>query len=101
MDAITTAIVAVLPALAGALVKSGVTDAYEALKAVIRRKWGETAPISNAITAMEQDPTSKAQAAVLEEKVRIAKATEEPEVLTALQQLVQQMKAQDIGGPFI
>jgi hypothetical protein len=47
----------------------------EGLKAVIRRKWGETAPISRAITALEENPGSKAQAAVLEEKVAVVKAT--------------------------
>ena len=55
------------------MVKSGVKDAYEGLKAVIRRKWGEAAPISKAIAAIEEDPTSKAQAAVLEEKVAAVK----------------------------
>jgi len=69
MDPITTAILAVLPALASDMVKSGVKDAYEGLKAVIRRKWGDAAPISKAIAAIEEDPNSKAQAAVLEEKV--------------------------------
>src|SRR5205085_5853440 len=67
MDPITAAIMAVLPALASDAVKTGVKDAYDGLKAVIRRKWGESAPIAKAIAAVEEDPTSKAQAAVLEE----------------------------------
>ena len=98
MDPITTAILAVLPALASDVVKAGVKDAYEGLKAVIRRKWGETAPISKAITAIEEDPKSKAQAAVLEEKVGSVKATEDIEVAQALHQLVEQMKTHGIGG---
>jgi len=65
---------------------------------VIRRKWGESAPISKAITAIEEDPTSKAQAAVLEEKVGAVKATEDAEVLQALHQLVEQMKTHGVGG---
>ena len=44
MDPITTAILAVLPSLASEVVKSGVKDAYEGMKAVIRRKWGDGAP---------------------------------------------------------
>jgi hypothetical protein len=98
MDPITAAIVAALPALASDMVKAGVKDAYEGLKAVIRRKWGETAPISKAISAIEDDPTSKAQAAVLEEKVAAVKATEDAEVAQALCQLVEQMKTHGIGG---
>src|SRR5215470_13086147 len=98
MDPITTAILAVLPALASDVVQSGVKDAYEGLKAVIRRKWGDTAPISKAITAIEEDPTSKAQAAVLEEKIGAVKATEDAEVAQALRQLVEQMKTHGVGG---
>ena len=98
MDPITAAILAVLPALASDMVKTGVKDAYEGLKAVIRRKWGEGAPISKAIAAVEEDPTSKAQAAVLEEKVGAVKATEDAEVAQALHQLVEQMKTHGVGG---
>ena len=97
MDPITAAILAVLPALASDVVKSGVKDAYDGLKAVIRRKWGDTAPISKAISAVEEDPKSKAQAAVLEEKAVAAKAHEDPEVAKALQQLLEQMKAHGVA----
>jgi len=83
MDPITTAILAVLPALASDMVKSGVKDA---------------APISKAIAAVEEDPNSKAQAAVLEEKVAAVKAAEDSEVAQALRQLVEQMKTHDVGG---
>lgn len=98
MDPITAAIMAVLPALASDVVKSGVKDAYDGLKAVIRRKWGDTAPISKAIAAVEEDPKSKAQAAVLQEKVESVNAKSDPEVLQALHQLVEQMKAHGVGG---
>ena len=98
MDPITAAILAVLPALASDMVKSTVKDAYEGLKAVIRRKWGDAAPISKAIAALEQDPGSKAQSAVLEEKVGAVKATEDAEVVQALRQLVEQMKTHGVGG---
>jgi hypothetical protein len=98
VDPITTTILAVLRMIGSEVLKSGVKDAYESLKAVIRRKWGEAAPISKAISAIEEDPKSKAQAAVLEEKVAAVKATDDPEVAQALHQLVEQMKTHDIGG---
>jgi hypothetical protein len=98
MDPITAAILAVLPALASNVVESGVKDAYEGLKAVIRRKWGDAAPISKAIAAIEEDPKSKAQAAVLEEKVGATKAAEDADVLQALHHLVEQLKTHGIGG---
>ncbi len=43
-------------------------------------------------------PNSKAQAAVLEEKVSAVKATDDVEVVQALRQLVEQMKTHSIGG---
>jgi prophage DNA circulation protein len=98
MDPITAAILAILPALAADTVKSTVKDAYDGLKAVIRRRWGEAAPIAKAISALEEDPNSKAQAAVLEEKVSAVKATEDAEVAQALHRLVEEMKSHRIGS---
>ena len=98
MDPITTTILAALGVMGSEVIKSGVKDAYDNLKAVIRRKWGETAPISKAIAAIEEDPQSKAQAAVLEEKVAAVKASADAEVAQALQKLVQQLKTEGIGG---
>src|ERR1051325_2234225 len=94
MDPITAAIVAALPSLASDAVKS----AYEGLKAVIKRKWGDTAPLSKAIAALEADPGSKAQAGVLEEKVVAIKAAQDPEVVDALGVLVEQLKTEGLGG---
>jgi hypothetical protein len=98
MDPITSAILGVLPALAAETVKSTVKDAYDGLKAVIRRRWGEDAPIAKAISALEEDPKSKAQAAVPAEKVDAVKATEDPEVVQALRKLIEQMKSNGVGG---
>jgi hypothetical protein len=98
MDPITTTILAALGVMGSEVVKSGVKDAYESLKAVIRRRWGEGAPISKAIVALEEDPQSNAQAAVLEAKVGQVKATDDAEVAQALQKLVEQMKTDGVGS---
>jgi hypothetical protein len=98
MDPITTTILAALGLMGSEVIKSGVKDAYDNLKAVIRRKWGETAPISKAIAAIEEDPQSKAQAAVLGEKVAAVEATADADVAQALHELVEQLKANGIGG---
>lgn len=100
MEPITTAILAALPALASEVVKSSVKDAYDGLKAVIRRKWGDSGPITKAITSLEEDPNSKAQA-VLEEKIVAAKAAEDVEVIRALRRLVEQLKTHGIGGDVV
>jgi hypothetical protein len=101
MESITAAIVAALPALATDAVKSAVKDAYEGLKAVIRRKWGDAAPVTRAISALEEDPKSKTQVAVVEEKIKAAKAADDPEVALALHKLVEQLKAHGMGGETI
>jgi hypothetical protein len=98
VDPITTAILAALSVMGSEVIKSGVKDAYEGLKAVIRRKWGEGAPISRAIAALEEDPQSKAQAAVLEEKVGQVRATDDGEVAQALHKLIEQMKTDGVGA---
>jgi phosphoribosyl-ATP pyrophosphohydrolase len=98
MDPITTTILAVLALIGSEVVKSGVKDAYESLKAVIRRKWGEAAPISAAIAAIEENPSSKVQAAVLEEKVEAVKATSDAEIAQALYKLIEEMKKHGVGG---
>jgi hypothetical protein len=98
MDPITTAIVAALSALAPELVTSGLKDAYQGLKAVIRRKFGESSQVSKAVEALEADPGSKGQAAVLQEKVTVARASEDPDVMKALAELVNTLKEAKIGG---
>ena len=65
MDPITTAVVAAIPALASDLLKSPIKDAYEGLKAVIRRKWGNGSPIAKSVDALEASPKSEGQATVL------------------------------------
>lgn len=97
MDPITVTITALLPTLTD-VAKSGIKDAYEGLKAVIRRKWGEAAPISKAIAAIEEAPASKARAAVVQEEVEAVKAADDPDVAQALKTLVDLMKNQGVGG---
>jgi hypothetical protein len=101
VDPITTAIVAALPALASNLVKSSVNDAYAALKAIIRRKWGDASPVAKSVDALEANPKSKGQAEVLAEHVASVNATADAEVMQALANLVKQLKKEGIGGEHI
>jgi hypothetical protein len=101
MDPITTAIVATLPVLASELLKSSVKDAYEALKSVIRRKWGTASPIAKSLDDLEANPKSKGQATVLAENVAAARATSDTEVLEALAKLLDELKKEGVGGKAI
>jgi disulfide oxidoreductase YuzD len=98
MDPITTAVVAALPAIASGLVQSSVKDAYEGLKAVIRRKWGDASPVAKSVDALEANPKSKGQAAVLAENVDSVQATADAEVMQALEKLLAELKSAKIGG---
>jgi hypothetical protein len=98
MDPITTAVVAALPALASDVAKSAVKDAYDALRAIIRGRWGETSPVAKAVDALESDPTSGEQARAFEEKIADIKATEDPDVMKALAKLVVSLEKTDTRG---
>jgi disulfide oxidoreductase YuzD len=101
MDPITAAIVAALPALASGLVEStvkdAVKDAYEGLKALIRRKWGEASAVAKSVDALEANPNSKGEAAVLAENVAAVKATDDADVMQSLARLVDELKRAKIG----
>jgi hypothetical protein len=98
MDPITTAIVATIPALASDLLKSPIKDAYEGLKAVIKRKWGDASPIAESVDALEASPKSKDQASELAASVAKVNATADPEIMRALGVLVDELKKARIGG---
>jgi disulfide oxidoreductase YuzD len=80
MDSITTAILAALPAVTSDIVKTSAKDAYDALKAVIRRKLGHESGVTRAIESLEANPSSTDRAAVLAEKVADAHADEDIDV---------------------
>jgi disulfide oxidoreductase YuzD len=101
MDPITTAILATLPVLASDIFKTSVKDAYEGLKAMIRRKWGDSSPVAEAVDALEANPKSKGQAAVLSENIAAANAMADTEVMQALGKLVDELKKEGIGGKAI
>jgi uncharacterized protein (DUF885 family) len=95
MDPITDAIMAVLPALASDVLKSSVKDAYEGLKEIIRRK---CEPVAKAVEAVEANPKSKGQVAVLAENVAETNATGDAEIMRALAKLVDELKKEGVGG---
>jgi hypothetical protein len=98
MDPITTALAAALPVLASELAKSSVKDAYHALKALIRRKWGEASPIAKSVDTLEANPKSKGQAVVLAENVAEVNATGDTEVMAAVARLMDELKKEGISG---
>jgi TIR domain len=88
MDAILTAIIVALGKLSETVVKDG----YEALKAVIRRKFGEDSDLSGAVEKLEKSPTSSGRKETLKEELMAAKADQDDEIIQAAKALLEMVK---------
>lgn len=102
MDPITfTAIVAALSAGVatgvGKVVESTVVDAYQGLKATLRRRFGDDSDVVEAVDKLEQKPDSEARKALLQEEVEAAGVDRDPEVRKAAQDLLDRVEAQPSG----
>lgn len=98
MDPITTAIVAALPALAAGLVSSSVKDAYAGLKSLIVHRFGATSPVAKSVSDLEENPKSKGQAMLLSERVVAAKVETDPEIMKAVNALIEALKNDKASG---
>jgi hypothetical protein len=102
VDPITfTAIVAALSAGVatgvGKVVESAVVDAYQGLKATLRRRFGDDSDVVEAVDKLEQKPDSEARKALLQEEVEAAGVDRDPEVRKAAQDLLDRVEAQPNG----
>ena len=102
MDPITfTAIVAALSAGVatgvGKVVESAVVDAYQGLKATLRRRFGDDSDVVEAVDKLEQKPDSEARKALLQEEAEAAGVDRDPKVRKAAQDLLDRVEAQPSG----
>lgn len=93
MDPITTAI-------AGAVGKTAVVDAYNGLKNIIKKKFGKS-DLSDAIEKLEAKPDSKSRLEVLQEEVETAKANQDSEILQLAQELIKLLQNTSKGDQII
>src|SRR5438874_161722 len=105
MDPITTAIVATLTSSFGgdatAVERKAKIDAYEALIAVLEKKFGLQSEIVNALEGLEAKPDSTGRKEVLKEEVAASKADRDPDILQAAEVLLAQIRAQPDGERLI
>src|SRR5260370_7954256 len=98
MDPVTTAIVAALAAGAISAAteagKKAVADAYEALKALLKKKFGHESELVKSVESLETKPDSTARKSLLQEEVTTAKADQDPDILLAAQALLYEVSAQ-------
>lgn len=95
MDPITSAIV---QALAIALGNNVIKDGYEALKAALKKKFGEDHDVVDAVNKLEKKPDSEARKASLQEELETAKVNDDPEIVKLAQELLKQIKPEESGA---
>jgi hypothetical protein len=105
MDPVTTAIVAALAAgVSGGATEVGkkvIVDAYQALKSIIKKKYGEDSDLAEAVADVEKKPESEARQAVLQEEVEATQAHQDSDVVKAAQALLDKLEGQPGGSTAI
>ena len=94
---ITTAIVAALANLS----KDAIQDSYSTLKAALKKKFGETSDVVDAVDKLEKKPDSEARKAMVKEEIEIAKVNEDPDIIKLAQDLLDKIKEQPGGQEII
>jgi hypothetical protein len=105
VDPITTAIVVALGAIAGgagqAVGGNVATDAYEKLKATLKRRFGNDSEVVKSVENLETKPDSLSRKQMLEEEVKASGADQDPTVRRVAQELLDQLRAQPGGEQHI
>jgi hypothetical protein len=89
MDQITTAVLAAL----GQLAEPAVKDAYEAVKALLVRKFGKASEVVKAVEAVEAKPDSAGRQATLTEEMASSGAARDGELLQLAQALLEKSRS--------
>ena len=97
MDPITTAIVAAIAAVSSSAIK----DSYSALKALLKKKFGEKSDLVEAVNKLEAKPQSEARKATVQEEVEASKANNDPEIVQLAQGLLEKLKEHPEGQQVI
>ncbi|HXV97927.1 MAG TPA: hypothetical protein VEC93_05850, partial [Anaerolineae bacterium] len=96
MDPVSAAIVTGLAAgVAGGATDVGqklIIDAYDALKAALKQKFGADSDVVEAVEYLEKKPEVPARQAGVEEEVKAAKADADPDVVAAAQTVLDALK---------
>ncbi|HEX8682945.1 MAG TPA: hypothetical protein VF707_11565 [Ardenticatenaceae bacterium] len=77
--------------------EAAVVDSYNALKAVLRRKFGDQSDVVEAVDKLEARPDSEGRWTMLKEEIEATSAHQDPDVQQAAQALQQQIAAQPGG----
>jgi hypothetical protein len=105
MDPITAAIVAALSlGVTSGLTetsKKAIGEAYDALKGLLKKKFGHASTVVQTVEGLETKPDSKGRQVTLQEEVAAAHADQDPDILKAARALLDQLRAQPGGEQHI
>jgi hypothetical protein len=97
MDPTYLAIVGALSAgaISGAtdIAKKAIADSYEGLKQLIKAKFGHTSEVASALDKLEAKPESPARKLSLEEELSDAKVSDDADLRSAVESLLDLIKA--------
>ena len=101
MDPITIAIVAALTAGATSgvteVAKDAIVDAYQALKGLIRNKFGGKGAVVQSLEVLEAKPNAVGRQQTLSEEFIEAQVVQDPEIVQAAQSLLDLVQSQPGG----
>jgi hypothetical protein len=81
--------------------KKAISDAYEALKTLLKKKFGHENEVSKSIEKLEANPNSANRQGTLNEDITAVHADQDPEILKGAQYLLNQINAQPNGEQHI
>ena len=97
MDIIFSAIIAAI----GKLGEHTIKDSYEALKALIKRKFGHNQDLNEALQKLEEKPDSPGRKGTLKEEIAAAKVDQDEEIVKAAAAFLEKLKALPGGQQII
>jgi len=102
---VANAIVAALwaGAVAGATdtAKSAVADAYQGLKSLIKKRFGDHSEAAEAVDKLEAKPESDGRRQTMAEELKVVNSTSDPELVSAVQSLLALIEALPQGEKHI
>jgi hypothetical protein len=105
MDAVTTAIIAAVEAgansAAGDIAKTALADAYDGLKALLKKKFGDKSDVAEAVDRLDAKSADPGRRQSVEYELAAVNAGADPDLLAAAQALIAQIKSQQASGQHI
>lgn len=100
MDPLTMIATAIISTLSSGLSQVGtsaITDAYDALKTLIKKKLGEQSKVVTSVQHLEADPNEELYQQKVQKELAAAEADHYPEIVKAATTLLEQLQAQPGG----